>query len=140
MSAPPHGTIGVLPAKEKDPLRKKQASKRCKQDESPNLRRVCIDLLSRGGGGMRSRRKNLRQDHNGTALRRCSFHSVAITSPHLATEGDIPGPNNVAEELFSKLPSQIGSGAPTQLGLKYGNCVGHYRSAKRRRRGGTLEG
>lgn len=35
-------------------------------------------------------------------------------------------PNNVAEELSSKLPSQIGSAASTQLGLKYGNCIGHY--------------
>lgn len=67
---------------------------------------------------MKRRRKNLQQDHNGTALRRCSFHSAAITGPHLATEGDIPGPNNVAEELSSKLPSQIGSGAPTQLGAE----------------------
>lgn len=38
---------------------------------------------------------------------------------------DIPVPNNVAEELCSKLPSQIGSVASTQLGLKYGNCISH---------------
>jgi len=38
---------------------------------------------------------------------------------------DIPVPNNVAEELSSKLPSQIGSVASTQLGLKYGNCISH---------------
>lgn len=37
-------------------------------------------------------------------------------------------PNNVAEELSSKLPSQIGSVASTQLGLKYGNCISHYRA------------
>ena len=39
-------------------------------------------------------------------------------------------PNNVAEELSSKLPSQIGSVASTQLGLKYGNCVSHYRAVE----------
>lgn len=39
---------------------------------------------------------------------------------------DISTPNNVAEELSSKLPSQIGSAAPSQLGLKYGNGVSHY--------------
>lgn len=39
-------------------------------------------------------------------------------------------PNNVAEELYSKLPSQIGSVASTQLGLKYGNCVSHYRAVE----------
>lgn len=38
---------------------------------------------------------------------------------------DNPAPNNVAEELSSKLPSQIGSAASTQLGLKYGNCISH---------------
>lgn len=43
---------------------------------------------------------------------------------------DIPMPNNVAEELSSKLPSQIGSVASTQLGLKYGNCVSHYRAVE----------
>lgn len=40
---------------------------------------------------------------------------------------DNPMPNNVAEELSSKLPSQIGSVASTQLRLKYGNCISHYR-------------
>lgn len=43
---------------------------------------------------------------------------------------DIPMPNNVAEELSSKLPSQIGSVASTQLGLKYGNCISHYRAVE----------
>lgn len=43
-------------------------------------------------------------------------------------------PNNVAEELSSKLPSQIGSVAPTQLGLKYGNCISHYGAV------GTVQG
>lgn len=43
---------------------------------------------------------------------------------------DTPMPNNVAEELSSKLPSQIGSVASTQLGLKYGNCVSHYRAVE----------
>lgn len=43
---------------------------------------------------------------------------------------DNPMPNNVAEELSSKLPSQIGSVASTQLGLKYGNCISHYRAVE----------
>lgn len=39
-------------------------------------------------------------------------------------------PNNVAKELSSKLPSQIGSVASIQLGLKYGNCISHYRAVE----------
>lgn len=41
---------------------------------------------------------------------------------------DIPIANNVAEEHSSKLHSQIGSVASTQLELKYDNCVSHYRT------------
>lgn len=68
-------------------------------------------------------------NHEGISLLRCSFHSVAITV-HTWQQRNIPIPNNVAKELSSKLPSQIGFAASTQLGLKYGDCISHYRAVE----------
>lgn len=65
---------------------------------------------------------------NGRPLLRCSLDSVAITIHTWQQEDSTP--NNVAEELSPELPSQIGSVASTQLGLKYGNGISHYKAVE----------
>lgn len=105
-----------------------QRPKRCKQDKSPNLFLSALtyrDVLRRND-----------EEHAYLQLTVPALHSwgVPFIQRQLrSTPGnreDILTPNNVAKELSSKLPSQIGSAAPTQLGLKYGNCVSHYGAAK----------
>lgn len=104
--------------------------RKCKQDKSSNPN--CLYWLIE-----QKQRKTLfgiKQPHIPNKPPR-PFTSEVLFSfsgnydPHLATQ-DIPLPNNVAEDLSPKLPSQIGSVASTQLGLKYGNCISHYRGVR----------
>lgn len=105
-----------------------QRPKRCKQDKSPNLVLSALtyrDVLRRND-----------EEHAYLQVTAPALHSWG--APFIQRQlGSAPGnrediltPNNVAEELSSKLPSQIGSVAPAQLGLKYGNCVSHYGAAE----------
>lgn len=105
-----------------------QRPKKCKQDKSPNLVLSVLtyrDVLRRND-----------EEHAFLQLTAPALHSWGVlfiqrqlrSAP--GNRDDIPTPNNVAEELSSKLPSQIGSVAPAQLGLKYGNCVSHYGAAE----------
>lgn len=111
-SQPPQGT------------KNSQRPKRCKQDKSPNL------LLSTLTYGDVLRRND--EEHAYLQLTEPALHSwgVPFIQRQLCSapgnREDIPKPNNAAEELSSKLPSQIGCVAPAQLGLKYGNCSSHY--------------
>lgn len=116
----------------------KNPPRRCKQDKSPNL---ILSVLTYWEW------KTLlwiKHPYTTKKPQRPSTCEVLLSfssnyNPHLATTEDIPVPNNVAEELSSKLPAQIGSAASTQLGLKYGNCSGHY-GAVAIVTGRTLEG
>lgn len=105
-----------------------QSPERCKQDKSANLLLSALtyrDVLHRND-----------EEHTRPQLTTPALHfwgAPFIQRQLRSAPGnreDIPTPNNVAEELSSKLPSQIGSVAPAQLGLKYGNCVSHYRAAE----------
>lgn len=105
-----------------------QRPKRCKQDKLPNLVLSALtywDVLRRND-----------EEHTYPQLTTPALHfwgAPFIQRQLRSAPGnreDIPMPNNVAEELSSKLPSQIGCVAPAQLGLKYGNCVSHYRAAE----------
>ena len=119
----------------------KNKPKRCKQDKSPNLILSVLTYWAEteentavDGASSHPLRQTTAALHFGGAL----YIQWQLQSTPGST-GDTPTPNNVAEELFSKLPSQIGSVASTQLGLKYGNCIGHYR-AMEIVQGRTLEG
>lgn len=109
----------------------KNKPKRCKQDKSPNPIFSVLTYWAKT-------EENTVVDKVPSYLQQTTaalhfwgalFIQWQLHSTPSNTE-DIPMPNNVAEELSSKLPSQIGSVASTQLGLKYGNCISHYRAVE----------
>lgn len=106
----------------------KNPPKRCKQDKSPNL---ILSVLTYWAEREETTVVDKAPQQTTTALHfwGALFIQWQLQSTPGNTE-DIPAPNNVAEELSSKLPSQIGCVASTQLGLKYGNCISHYGAAE----------
>lgn len=107
----------------------KNKPKRCKQDKSPNLILSVLTYWAEAEENTAVDGAPSYPQQTTTALH--SWGALFIQWQLQSTPGNIeniPMPNNVAEELFSKLPSQIGSVASTQLGLKYGNCISHYRA------------
>lgn len=103
-----------------------EITKECKYDMSPNFY-FCV--LPYGTGTENNTVVDAAPsysltNHNGPTYGGALFIQWQL-HPTPGNKEDLPEPNNVAEELSSKLPAQIGCVAPTQLGLKYGNCISH---------------
>lgn len=117
-----HRTIGVLSRHQSSP---KNRPKRCKQDKSPNLILSVLTYWEEGWSTPIFPQQTTMALHFWGAL---FIQSQLQSTP--GNREDNPMPNNVAEELSSTLPFQIGSVPVTQLGLKYDNCISHYWAAE----------